>query len=260
MKLLLDIGNSRIKWALIAADGEWIDKGACTHHSSDIQQWLNTITHQPGSVWCVCVAEQTMYTQLQQQLLQRWPQLKITRIASTAFFELHHSGSEARDTSAESQQTGLGIITAYSEPQSLGADRWAALIAANARQPNQRLLIADCGTAVTLDILDKREHQGGYILPGLTTMQRSLQQSTADLPLVAGIGVQLADNTADAIRHGCTISIIAALEWAMQNHACELCLLTGGDAAVLAPQLKIPLLEVSDLVLQGLELLSLIDN
>jgi len=159
--LLIDAGNSRIKWALVQPDGAQIATGALAHGGVDRPDWSNVPT--PGSAWISNVAGETVAARIDALLDARWPQLPRTTIRARA--------------------RQCGVTNSYATPRALGSDRWAGLIGAHAAFRGENLLIATFGTATTLEAL--REDGcfvGGLIAPGWTLMMRSLGEHTAQLP------------------------------------------------------------------------------
>ena len=112
------------------------------------------------------------------------------------------------------------------------------------------------GTATTIDTLDAGgRFRGGLILPGLDLMRRALARDTAALPLASGEHEAYPRNTDDAIISGCLEAQLGAIERAFMRIAGapdSLCLLSGGAAQMLAPQLNIPHRLIDNLVLEGL--------
>ena len=154
---------------------------------------------------------------------------------------------------------GGGIRIAYPDPGQLGTDRWLVMVAARA----QGLLpacIIDCGSAITLDVVDEAGlHRGGMILPGLAAQQAGLSQIAPALP-EADLNQSaplLARNTADAVAAGLLQGTAAAVEGLCARFTAETgldlpTLLTGGDAAHIQPHLQRRATVVADLVLAGL--------
>ena len=156
--------------------------------------------------------------------------------------------------------------TLYADSAKLGADRWAAIIGTRALS-NSNALIINAGTATTIDLLGGNGvHYGGWILPGLSLMQESLQNNTAQLPLA----IRSADHTGfgastnSAIIGGCDAAQIGAIIYATQlakdmNHPIERIWLDGGNAKTLAAEigklskLHLPPVEpIEGLVLRGI--------
>ncbi|ASM51495.1 type III pantothenate kinase [Pseudoalteromonas espejiana DSM 9414] len=112
----------------------------------------------------------------------------------------------------------LGAITcAYEQVSNLGIDRWLAIIAAYTLYPNTPCIVVDAGTATTIDVLSaKGEHLGGWILPGLDLMTRSLTQNTqrvfddANTPFLNELG----KNTPNGLKNGALVATLGAIEQA----------------------------------------------
>lgn len=239
MNILIDIGNSRLKWA-IAQNGQITQQSALDYRQINLQQ----------------------------QLIQLWQPLPIPRklaIASVANPELKADimalaqtlWSSVAIVNPTTTASALGVSNAYHAPEKLGIDRWLALLAAHHFYPGDSCIV-DCGTAVTLDMLTATGiHLGGLIAPGLQLMKKSLSHNTAALPLAEQMpSVGLAQDTATAIQSGGVYALLGMIEIALQKHGspCQL-ILCGGDAQTLQPQLQRPAIVDEALVLKGLALL-----
>jgi type III pantothenate kinase len=264
MLLLVDAGNTRIKWALLEnsvhaaaapmpaqALGRWHASGVVAR--ADLET-LVTAWHGMGiaRVLVSNVAGGTMHSQLE-QVLSRVLGLKPVAVewfASVAALN--------------------GVRNGYREPAQLGCDRFASAIGAHALFPNQPLIIATCGTATTIDCLTADGlFIGGMILPGLGLMAASLARNTAQLPQVAEqfeASTPFADNTTDAIVSGCIAAQAGAIERAMAAHPQAQatadgptdarrmqCVISGGAASMIAPHLSVPCHRIENLVLIGLQ-------
>ena len=154
---------------------------------------------------------------------------------------------------AASQPAALGVTNGYHEPARLGVDRWLALLGAWRRSPSAACVV-DCGSAVTVDILDAQgRHLGGWIAPGLQMMRAALQRDTA-LPLAQGPAqAEPGHDTNAAIVGGTLLAAVGLVEQAMRYApASARLLLTGGDAGEIAQHLGRPYELCPDLVLEGL--------
>ena len=232
MILLIDAGNTRIKWRLqTTADGLVHDEGAIAHENlaplSDLRNRLAGPLRVVGSN--VAGAETAR------------------RIRDTLGVE------QIEWLRPEAQ--ACGVRNLYANPGQLGADRWAALIGARALHTGACLVVM-AGTATTVDLLSADgDFLGGLILPGVELMQQSLASGTAQLPLAAGRFAAQPRCTADAIRSGCLQAQAGAIERMFRQVATQsgaLCLLGGGAADAFADLLDIPLKRLDNLVLHGL--------
>ncbi len=248
MKALFDIGNSRIKWALFDPDGdrnELHNVGGVGHRQPAFDEIASTNWSdwpQPEQVIVSSVAADEHWRQLQDWCIQHWRQTPV-RVISTA--------------------EGYGIRNAYARPEELGSDRWAAMISAHHLLQRETCVI-DCGTAITVDFLDAAgQHLGGYIIPGLRLMQRSLAQRTDAIQLLSGATGELKQSTepgkstVECIEHGLLMATTGLVEGGCKQMEMQMgkpfhCLLTGGNAEQLASCLGEEIQVEPHLVLLGL--------
>ncbi len=238
MNLLIDIGNSRLKWALNQSTDISVAESV-TYDPDFTEQlyfmWQNL--EQPECIAIASVNTNKKSNQVQDTLFRLWPGIKIFKPQSLA--------------------EGYGVRSGYQYFEKLGVDRWLALVAARNYYPFS-VCIVDCGTAVTVDLLNHDGmHLGGLITPGLKLMKKSLARGTAELDLVdQDYPVGLAGNTEAAIYSGAIFSIAGLIEHIMLKTPGFQLILTGGDAEIIARQLTINAMVKSDLVLSGLALVS----
>ncbi|HET9834927.1 MAG TPA: type III pantothenate kinase [Rhodanobacteraceae bacterium] len=164
-----------------------------------------------------------------------------------------------------SPRQGCGVTSYYRVPERLGIDRFLAMAAARGEANGRSVIVAGCGTALTLDAVDASGAQReGLIAPSPDLMLRSLHGATAiaDNNLEA-FAQDESDDTAHALRAGCTRSAAALVEWYCARQRAEMgearLYLHGGWAASLKPLLaedrhgpRADLLD--DAVLRGLAL------
>lgn len=239
MILLLDIGNTNLRWAL--SDG--------------------------GSPGEVRVVRHGGAAPL--DLLAEWERLDAPgRVLASNLGGASLASTIARVTRAcwgrevefvRTRATFGALRIAYAEPERLGVDRWLALIAAH-RLFEEATLVLDAGTAATFDLLlpDGR-HLGGSILPGIAMMRASLLEGTG-IPRIeaepTGDAPWAAD-TGPAVAAG-SVHAIAALagrlhdRLAVEARSQPRLVLTGGDAGRLIPAMDRPFRWIPDLVLRGL--------
>lgn len=241
-RLLIDLGNSRLKWALSNPPAWQI--GALLHRDRPLApllaQALGTQSD-IGEVWVCTVASTEKREALANWCVDRWSVAPRFVVASAS---------------------ACGVRNGYTNPAQLGADRWAALVGARTIAPGG-CVIVDCGTAITIDALSASgEFIGGVILPGLALQTGALLQGTAGLGEPPGAAlVCQARSTAEAIGAGTLIGTAGAIERIVAEHRAVLgestqVLLTGGDATVIAPHLRFAFTAVPELVLRGLERLA----
>jgi BirA family transcriptional regulator, biotin operon repressor / biotin---[acetyl-CoA-carboxylase] ligase len=244
--LCLDAGNTRLKWGLTRSKGignSWLKTGVCSYDDlSDLEQ---SLVGMPSvvSAWASNVAGAAVETQLQNFLNSKG--IKFSRVTST--------------------DRVLGVENGYALPESLGSDRWCALVAAWQREKSPCLVVS-LGTATTIDALDEHgRFCGGMILPGITLMRQGLAERTAQLPVVGGEGLinQMGwpTGTDEAILIGSLEATAGAIERAWSKLAKQLntsprCLITGGAANDVVPRLAVKVLICEHLVLEGVRRLA----
>ena len=235
MKLLIDAGNSRLKWAWW--DGAVLEGvSAVANAGMDVSAlWKNG--QKADSVWVASVASAAANAVLAAVVRDRF-------------------GVDPVFAATRAQACGVRI--AYAQPENLGVDRFLGLIAAHA-QTQSAAVIAGCGTALTLDALaGDGVHLGGLIAAGPQLAQDALRGGTARLAAVpAGRVVEIADNSADAIESGTWLSAAALIgrflaQAARRLDSAPALILTGGGAPRLSPWLDAPHRIDAELVLRGL--------
>ncbi|GMR20371.1 MAG: type III pantothenate kinase [Gammaproteobacteria bacterium] len=237
MKLLIDIGNHRLKWATYET------KLSLTNTEVMDATWLARLAPRwsslplPDAVWVSCVVSEDVLHQLGQWVARTW--------------------SLPVDTAGAVDQQ-LGVKNRYTRPEEMGSDRWLAMIAAHYISPDHAVCIVDAGTAVTVDAVDREGNMlGGAIFPGLHLLRNSLTTHTAEIHKHQGQDNTLAvTGTADAVAVGTRLGLIGAVKEMIQHYrAMEdddmQVIITGGDAEVLLPELE-GAEHIPGLVLQGL--------
>jgi type III pantothenate kinase len=238
--LALDVGNTRLKWALFVG-GAMRDHGALILEEISLlnsTQWKTLPA--PDRIIGSNVAGEAVRHRVEDQL-SRW-RLKPEWIVA--------------------QAEECGVVNGYDRPGLLGPDRWAALIAARERIPHDPALIITVGTAVTIDALDAQgTFVGGLIVPGFGLMLDALEAGTAGLRVPSGEFQDFPTNTSNALMSGGVHALAGAAErmvrlLAQRSEQTPRVLLAGGAAPKLAPHLLMPYTMVDNLVLEGLALIA----
>ncbi|MBI3575395.1 MAG: type III pantothenate kinase [Gammaproteobacteria bacterium] len=238
MNLLVDLGNSRLKWAQ-SAPGIW-RTGAAVHAGENMHAVLD-------AAWGKLARPE--------KIIMSSVAMADARDALLAWCQRHWSLAPVV-IRAQAQQ--LDVKHCYAQPEMLGADRWAALIAVRGMTQSNACVV-DCGTAVTVDALAADgEFRGGAIFPGLQLLRASLLRGTGGIYAAEGKSDSVFGcSTPDAVAGGTLQGLIGAVTRLLEEQMRVLgsgtqVFVTGGDAPLLLPRLKIPAKAVPDLVLQGL--------
>lgn len=245
MLLVIDAGNTRVKWAQVGQDGRLFAQQAAVYdklEESEIKEAIALV----DKIVISNVAGNAVQAQLQAMI----PQGKATLFAKPSLED-------------------CGVVNLYQQLDTLGMDRWASVIAAwhMNKQPS---VVINAGTAITVDLItrDNRSRQGTYlggsIMPGLQLMYRALADNAADLPNdVKGEYAAFPKKTADAIESGCINAIVGGVVLQLkllekQSAFLPKVLISGGDAVKIAEALNLQLKRikiVDNLVLHGLAII-----
>ena len=239
MRLIIDIGNSRLK-AAVEANGILTLLPAWPWRGEDLAAyWARAFAAgpTPGAVLVSNVAGSAV--------------AEAVTAASRAHWALTPQFMHVRTCCA-------GMRTSYDDPTRLGVDRWLAALA-GFHLAEGPVCVIDAGTALTVDVVTAQgEHRGGLIAPGLALMARSLTQGTAQLSIDTLAPVtRFATNTRDAISLGCRDAVAGLLErvalrWTREFAEPVRYLVTGGEAAELQALSPFALELVPDLVHRGI--------
>lgn len=239
MKLLLDIGNSRLKWASL--DPELQAGDAIAHTGRSFAEVLDSIETKlaPTEIRAACVAAPET-----RHAVSSWAQ---ARFGISVLW-------------ARSQASAAGVRNGYINPGQLGVDRWLAVIAAFHRARGAAFVV-DAGTALTIDaVTADGRHLGGLIAPGVATQRQGLRNQTQlrasheDGPMA-----WLAQDTDQAIALGTIHGPIGLIQRVCAaiyaEHVGMSLFLTGGEAVLLASELGAEWQLAPHMVLEGLALL-----
>lgn len=254
--LLIDTGNSRVKWSCIAPE-------------NDVRS---------------CLGAQPLGPALSSELCRAWRDAELPassmpavdavfgcsvasaetmRAIESAVAEVYGSTVEWLGAQPAFETNGLRLRNGYRNTAQLGTDRWHALIAARAAYPARTLVVVGAGTATTVDcVLADGRFVGGVIAPGARLMFEGLARGTAQLPHAVGKLVAHPDNTDDAIASGVLGALLGLIERRVKamletEGGLEL-VLGGGFADDLLPHLELdPMVPVHvehNLVLRGVQI------
>ena len=243
--LAIDIGNTRLKWALYerGVPGEPV-----LAHGAEFLENVDKLAdgvwpslRAPDRMLGCCVAADAIRRRAEEQMEELW------------------------DVSAQwvvSSSAEAGVVNGYDHPTRLGADRWVAMIGARHRMlaagAARPMVVVMVGTAVTVEAVDASgRFLGGMILPGHGIMLRALESGTAGLHVPTGEVKEFPTNTSDALTSGGTFAIAGAIERMVQHvrqqsGAEPACYMTGGAGWKMAPHMLEQFELVDTLIFDGL--------
>ena len=230
MILLLDVGNSRLKWAL-ARGGRIRRTGAVAHRGAPARAVRALRLPRVEAVWMSHVVG---------------PHEAQLRAAIRRRFAVAPHVARTRKSCG-------GLRIAYATPSRLGVDRWLAMLALWSAG-HRSFCIANAGTALTFDAVDARgRHRGGLIAPGLATAWNAVRGATrfALPPAASRYTRSLGADTEACVRQGALYACAGLVERAARESGGRR-FLAGGDAKALKPHLEGQWTLVPDLVLKGL--------
>tara|TARA_B100000700_G_scaffold56008_1_gene60360 strand:- start:279 stop:983 length:705 start_codon:yes stop_codon:yes gene_type:complete len=211
MKLLVDAGNSAVKLMLATEQSELSAVGLQEVPWSHVEEVLVS-----------AVAESSALTQ-------------VLALAAAQGKQVHYAR-----VSGHWQQ----LQCAYENPNTLGIDRWLAVIAGYSENPQGETVIVDAGTALTVDVVNsEHQHLGGYILPGLDLTEHSIVSRAQKVFSVDGLRRHISPgrSTPSAVKNGALLSALGAVEYVL-SHYCHgdqaQLYITGGDGLALHNHLK----------------------
>ncbi|WP_293647280.1 type III pantothenate kinase [Thiolapillus sp.] len=241
-RLYIDLGNSRIKWMPENLQG-CSDMRAMKYNCGHLSEVLDSawrFADRPEQLWLASVAGSETDNELTAWVRDAWELTPHVMKVSAA---------------------DCGLTCGYLQPEQLGVDRWAAMISAYRYSPDG-VCVVDCGTAVTLDMVDASgRHLGGYILPGVQAMKHKLLQETAiDMEeQYIRTGQEWGNSTVTCVELGTRKAVVALIEQSIERlQAAGICdpglILTGGEAGLIEPLMQIDCQRRDRLVLEGIRL------
>ena len=238
--LLIDHGNSRIKWALSGVD-MWSRGEPIEYRGNETDLSALESLETPQSILVSNSAGPQALACLEDFCESQW---------------------SLKPRILRSKPVQCGVTSSYADPESLGSDRWLAMIAAHQLYKGP-LAVIDCGTAITCDALSAEGvFLGGVISAGPETATQALLSKAAHLDLdeMRYTGVFNTD-TSCAVSSGSLVFTIGGIERVLTEFRAKLgegyrVLMTGGWAETLRPLMSIDAAVYPDLVLQGIQVVA----
>lgn len=240
MYLLIDVGNSRIKWILV--ENEFDNSVEINYGDiADLESHIKKIDVSNTEVLLAAVNKAK----------------KLSALLNNFGFK--------KVLIPRTELTQGGIINSYPQAERMGIDRWLAMIAAYApmlqKKEKQGIIVVDAGSALTIDVLRADGHHlGGYIVPGLSMAQTALFANTERVVRYdeaienkSQLSKQnkLGNNTLQCVEYGVTNQLVALVQSVIDQYPRYKIIFTGGDGELLAGFFPMGSFD-SNLVLKGL--------
>lgn len=243
--LLVDIGNTRVKWARLE-DGRLGRASLAAHSSWGVKEFERRVVASVGRLDRIVVAT-----------------VGPARLNRALAAAARLCGAPPPETVA-TRPSACGVTIGYIDPWRLGVDRFLAIIGAHRRFTHRPVCVVSIGTAITIDLVgvDGR-HWGGAIVPGPSLMMASLLDGTSGIRrrTRGGSGGRknalFARSTRVAVEQGARYAAAAAVDRAAIEARslvgrAPLVVLTGGGAESIEPLIRCAYVSAPDLVLLGL--------
>jgi type III pantothenate kinase len=253
-QLLIDAGNTRLKWTAVSGG-------------------------RIGRVHAAAWGARSPDAAARRAVHGRYARIVVCSVAGAAVERALRRAARSSGNPAplfiRSARRAAGVRNGYAQTWRLGADRWVAMLGARARHAGKAVCIVDVGTALTIDLLDGHGlHRGGMLVPGPALMVDALLQSTAGIRKRAGARADAVATTARptvralfgrstraGLLAGSALAGAALIERALAEAGRlmgrrPLLLLAGGGARAVAPLLRVRHVREEHLVLHGLALLA----
>lgn len=231
MNLILDVGNTQAKVAIMEQDEVIYQKSFSTLSPDSLDEIFSAYNPQKAIASVVGNLQPEIFSYLNKRIM------------------LHVLGHKSK----------LPIKNAYETPLTLGYDRIAAAVGAFSLYPNRDILVVDCGTAITYEVVTSDEtYLGGAISPGIPLRFKALNDYTAKLPLlgISNTFSLIGRNTNDCIHYGVLNGVVAEVDAYIDKfnliYSNGRVVLTGGDANFFADKLKNSIFVNPNLIFSGL--------
>jgi type III pantothenate kinase len=231
--VVFDIGNTKVKWGIARHETLLAVENAFLDDKENVLACLRLLPIPQKVVVANVAGEKAAF--IVSALPKLWPTSQIIEVSSLPF--------------------AAGVKNTYDMPETLGVDRFAALVAAWQLYHGASLVV-NAGTALTVDCLDDQGiFLGGVIVPGRYLMGKALLQYTAGVKSWEGTKKDFPQNTADAITTGTALALAGTIVFMQKKFSClgpHEIILTGGDAISLQALLPFPCRIEANLILHGL--------
>lgn len=236
MNLVIDIGNTRVKYAVF-------ENGKNIYFQS---------------------SESSLFLSIIKELFDIYPKIDHALIASVG--SMMQKEQEVVSLFCKvyvlNNRSKLPFKNSYATPQTLGMDRVALATAAFYQNPRGNTLVIDAGTCITYDMVnDAGEYIGGAISPGIQMRYKAMHDQTAGLPLLRPQEILdfIGNSTETSMHSGVVNGVVQELDGVIGQYHARFqdltVILTGGDSHFFAKRLKNTIFANSKFLLEGLNYL-----
>lgn len=233
-KLWLDLGNTRLKYWLTDEQGDILDH-AGEQHLQAPAELLKGLTYRferlnPDFIGVSSVLGQAVNAQVADSLARLNKPFKFAQV------DANHP-----------------LMISNYNPSQLGVDRWLQMLG-TVDSAKQQCVIG-CGTALTIDLIDKGKHLGGYIFPSIYLQREALFSGTRQISVADGSfdTIDVGTTTEQAVHHGILLSIVGAINEMIHRYPNFEVVMTGGDAPMIAKHVTNSVTIYPALLLEGLQ-------
>ena len=256
MRLLIDIGNTRVKWLLVQGSeniSKRVQAKAISHHQ-DFSVAIES-----------CFGNGSEFARLMSSALLSMPEeILVSNVAGKqamtvlSDFANKNWQKEVRFLPVEREQ--LGIRNSYKVLSELGVDRWIAVLGARQVFPKGDVVIINCGTAITVDVLNAEDcFLGGAILPGFQLAVRSLSKTDGiDKFEPSSINKPMGVRTSECVQLGVISASVGGVDFIVDKVKQELAnefvniLLSGGAAELFLSATRLECEYDANVIMRGL--------
>ena len=245
MQLLVDAGNSSIKWNVYDTVSQQFLHAPQSFlwRTENLAETLTTHWDGLNAIESVLLAN--VGGEPIEQAVQRWLDSRGVRLKRIT-----------------TQPQAFGVRNGYQVPGQLGIDRWLMVLAAAHIAPGQTACVVSCGTAITVDsVTGTGDHQGGLIIPGMQMMKNALLQHTHGVKIAQQepSASPYTDSTSAAVNNGVLLAAVSFVDRAVSTVDSSVGggtvkFITGGDAQLIRQHLRYEFEYEPELVLKGLAL------
>lgn len=236
MNLVIDIGNTLVKFAVFDRDQMLVDQlSDSSHFVSKVKELFE------------------LYPKINSAIISSVGKITKKEVEIVSLFCQVH---------VLSHKSKVPFKNSYATPKTLGVDRIALATAAFYHNPRGNTLVIDAGTCITFDMVnDYGEYLGGAISPGVSMRYWAMNEKTTGLPMLEPTEINdfIGNSTKSCMHSGILNGIMNEVDGTIDQYRQRFehltVILTGGEAHFFAKSLKNTIFANSKILLEGLNYL-----